>query len=43
MPSSEKLWRKPPQDKTTERVVREDISDEVTFKQGLKEVSHLGI
>lgn len=26
-----------------ERVVREGLSDEVTFKQRLKEVSHLGI
>lgn len=38
MPGGDVLWRKPAQDKI-EPVVREGLSDEVTFKQRLKEVS----
>lgn len=38
MPGGDELWRKLAQDKI-EPVVREGLSDEVTFKQRLKEVS----
>ena len=31
------------QGKMIERVIREGLSDEVTFKQRLKDISHLGI
>lgn len=42
MPSSDELRRKPPQDNTIERVAKKAFL-QVTFKQGLREASHLGI